>query len=332
MSNLKHRFPVPVALILCLLGFSACQHAPIPTSVEAAKPAPTRSREQKSTPSQSETYGPPRVLGRLDDAAINESSGIVASRANPGLYWTHNDSGDGPNIYALDEHGARRGTWRVRGASARDWEDIAAGPGPQSGSSYLYIGDIGDNEARRSEIIVYRVKEPTIKPTDSSSSKLKPLVTDETEVIRLRYPDGAHDAESLLVHPVTGDLFIVSKIPFANPTVYKAAAPLNTNGPTTLKRIAELNVPSLFGGLITGGDISPDGLRVALCDYVDGYELVLGDARAPFDQIWRQPLKPLDLGKRKQGESIAYRLDGRALLATSEGAHPPLIEVLRRGL
>jgi hypothetical protein len=327
LSGSQH---VNVALILCLLGFTACQTVPVPTSVEAAKPAATTRVEQKSPPKQTEIYGPPRVLGRLDDPAINESSGLVASRANPGLYWTHNDSGDGPNIYALDEHGALRGTWRVRGASALDWEDIAAGPGPQTGVSYLYIGDTGDNEGRRSEIIVYRVKEPTIKPADSASTKLKPLVTEDTEVIRLHYPDGAHDAESLLVHPVTGDLYIVSKIPFANPIVYKAAAPLNTNGPTTLKRIAELNIPTLFGGLVTGGDISPDGLRVALCDYVDGYELVLGDARASFDQIWKQPLKAVDLGKRKQGESIAYRLDGRALLATSEGAHPPLIEVVRR--
>ena len=97
------------------------------------------------------------MLGRIDDAAIDESSGLVASRTNPGLYWTHNDSGDGPNIYALDERGAHRGTWRVKGASAQDWEDIAAGRGPQAGVSYPYIGDIGDNEARRSEIIVYRV-------------------------------------------------------------------------------------------------------------------------------------------------------------------------------
>lgn len=330
MSSSKPHFRTRIALVVCLLGVSACQQVPVPATVEAAKPAATPRREQKSPPKQPETYGPPRVLVRLDDPAINESSGIVASRANPGLYWTHNDSGDGPNLYAFDEQGARRGTWRVRGASARDWEDIAAGPGPQAGVSYLYIGDIGDNEGTRNEVIVYRVKEPTIQPADASSTKLKPLVTEDAEAVRLRYPDGARDAEALLVHPVSGDVYIVSKIPFANPTVYKAKAPLNTNGPTTLEKIAELNLPSLFGGLITGGDISPDGLRVALCDYTDGYELVLGDARAPFDQIWKQPLKPFDLGKRKQGESIAYRLDGRALLATSEGAHPPLIEVVRR--
>jgi hypothetical protein len=303
---------------------------PLPPSAEAAMPPGNTLVEQKSPPKQTETYASPRKLGNLQDPAIDESSGIVASRTAPGLYWTHNDSGDGPYIYAFDGRGARRGTWRVRGASARDWEDIAAGPGTTAGTSYLYIGDIGDNEGRRAEIIVYRVKEPTIRPEDSASTKLKPLVTDEVEVFHFHYPDGPHDAEALLVHPVTGDLYIVSKIPFANAIVYEAPAPLNASSPTTLKQIAELKFPSLFGGLITGVDISPDGLRVALCDYVDGYELVLADARAPFDQIWKQPLKPLDLGRRKQGESIAYRLDGRALLATSEGEHPPLIEVVRR--
>jgi hypothetical protein len=321
---------IALASILCFLVSSACQRMPVPSSAEAAKPTANTRRERKSSPKQTETYSQPRVLGTLQNSAVNESSGIVASRTTPGLYWTHNDSGDGPYIYAFDEHGARRGTWRVKGASARDWEDIAAGPGPDAGVSYLYIGDVGDNGERRSEIIVYRVREPNIQPTDSSSSKLKPLVTADAEAIRLNYPDGAHDAEALLVHPKSGDLYIVTKVSFANAVVYKAAAPLNTTRPTTLERITELRVPSLFGGLITGGDISPDGTRVALCDYVDGYELVLADARAAFDQIWKQPLKPIDLEKRKQGEAIGYRLDGRALLATSEGNHAPLIEVLRR--
>jgi len=81
------------------------------------------------------------------------------------------------------------------------------------------------------------------------------------------------------------------------------------------QRIAELKIPVFSVPWITGGDISPDGLRRSAVRYVDGYELVLADARAPFDQIWKQPLRPLDLGKRKQGESnrVSGR-DGRALL------------------
>jgi hypothetical protein len=327
-KNVKLRPALSMLASCLLLVICACPQMPVQQAAKAARAREDTNQQQKLA--QSETFLPPRVIGILQDSAINESSGIVASRTTPGLYWTHNDSGDGPYIYALDEHGARRGTWRVKGASARDWEDIAAGPGPEEGVSYLYIGDTGDNGEARAEIVVYRIREPTIKPADSSSTKLKPLATDDAEAIHLRYPDGAHDAEALLVHPKSGDLYIVTKVSFANAVVYKAAAPLNTTGPTRLARITELKIPSLFGGLVTGGDISPDGTRVAFCDYVDGYELVLANARASFDQIWKQPLKPFDLGKRKQGEAIAYRLDGRALLATSEGLRSPLIEVVRR--
>ena len=95
-----------------------------------------------------QTYAPPVKLATIADSAINESSGLVASRTNSGAYWTHNDSGGGPFIYALDTNGETLGTFRVNGATNRDWEDIAAGPGPQHGRSYLYIGDIGDNDQK----------------------------------------------------------------------------------------------------------------------------------------------------------------------------------------
>ena len=81
--------------------------------------------------------------------------------------------------------------------------------------------------------------------------------------------------------------------------------------------------------MITGGSISPDGRRVALCDYFQGYEIVLPARSSNFDDIWKERMIGFDLGKRKQGESITYRLDGKALLATSEGKEPPLIQVLR---
>jgi len=80
--------------------------------------------------------------------------------------------------------------------------------------------------------------------------------------------------------------------------------------------------------VITGGNISPDGRRVALCDYFQGYEMALPAGAANFDVIWNQRMTGFDLGKRKQGESITYRLDGKALLATSEGKQSPLIQVL----
>src|SRR4026209_2890410 len=99
-------------------------------------------------------YGQPTTIGTIKDKSVNESSGLVASRTTPGMYWTHNDSGDGPFIYAFDTAGDTRGIFRVTGAQALDWEDIAAGPGPQANKSYLYIGDIGDNNDARDEVIV----------------------------------------------------------------------------------------------------------------------------------------------------------------------------------
>lgn len=272
-------------------------------------------------------YGPATQIGRIKDPAVTESSGLVASRTSPGAYWTHNDSGDGPFIYALNARGERLGTFRVTGANARDWEDIAAGPGPQANRSYLYIGDIGDNNANRSEIVVYRVFEPQITQTDKGTSKKQPRATEPAEAIRFVYPDGKHDAEALMVHPSTGNLYIMTKRAFANPAVYEAAAPLNPGKLTTLKKVADVHVPSIFGGAITGGSISPDGRRVALCDYFQGYEIVLPASSKNFDDIWKEKMTGFDLGKRPQGESITYRLDGNALLATSEGQSSELIQV-----
>ena len=265
------------------------------------------------------------LLGRIDDPDIDESSGLVASRRNPGRLWTHNDSGDDPVVYCLDGQARMCGVWRVTGAEAFDWEDIAAGPGPRAGEPYLYVGDIGDNIDQRSQIVVYRVLEPTVGGPGPVGTKAAPTPTEKADGLRLRYPDGPHNAEALLVHPVTGDVYVVTKDP-RGAGVYKAAAPVDPATVTTLARLATLR----FGGdVVTGGDVSPDGTRVALCTYSGGEELVL-PAWGPFDGIWSEPPAPVTLGPRLQGESIAYRLDGRALLTTSEIYPSPLQEVERR--
>src|SRR5437762_2268766 len=69
----------------------------------------------------------------LDTKDLPESSGVVASRVTPDVYWTHNDSGDGPFVYAFRLSRADRerqiahllGTVELIGATNVDWEDIA---------------------------------------------------------------------------------------------------------------------------------------------------------------------------------------------------------------
>jgi hypothetical protein len=311
---------------LLLFALNGCQRP----DAKAGRPSRDGKAVQKPGTQTNENYGMPTTLGVLEDRAIAESSGIVASRTTPGMYWTHNDSGDGPFIYAFDNRGRSHGVWRVTGALANDWEDIASGPGPTPGINYLYIGDIGDNSRNRSPIFVYRVPEPVITAAEAGVRKKTAQPTEAAEVLRLRYPDGHHDSEALMVHPVTGKLYLVSKIEFGNARVYEADPATAADGVITMTRVGELSVPSVFGGMITGGSISPDGLRVALCDYLQGYELVLPDASSAFNLIWKQPLQPVGLGQREQGEAIAYRLDGKALMATSEGRPAPLIQVERR--
>ncbi|MGB8508969.1 MAG: hypothetical protein WCD76_11225, partial [Pyrinomonadaceae bacterium] len=191
----------------------------------------------------------------------------------------------------------------------------------------LYVGDIGDNDRKRPEIIVYRVAEPAINADDAKSSKAAPRVTDAAAVIRLIYPDGPHDAETLLVHPTSGDLYIVIKTSQKTSKLYRAKAPLSTSTTTTLEFVADVRVPAVFAGLITGGDISPDGHRVVLCDYAAAYELRLDEHATNFDDVWGQTPAVVSLGERLQGESVCYSLDGSSIFATSEKTPTPLIEV-----
>lgn len=273
-------------------------------------------------------YQPFTVLGTVDDPDIGESSGLAASRRNPGLLWTHNDSGDEPLVFCVDLQGRGCGRWRVAGAEAFDWEDMAAGPGPRSGEHYLYLGDIGDNIDQRNEIIVYRIPEPAAGGTVAPGAS--PATTAPAEALRLRYPDGPHNAEALLVHPVSGDVYVISK-DAQSAKVYKAAAPLDASKPVTLAPIGAIRLGTGTRGLevVTGADISPDGRRVALSTYAQGYELELPSGGV-FDDIWAQRPVPVALGPRLQGESVAYRLDGRALLTSSEITPWPLQQVERR--
>jgi hypothetical protein len=319
------------AAVLCTLALAAgCSGGSDDDDPMAAAPASTGAKTATSAPAGG--YLPFTVLGTITDPGIGESSGLAASRRNPGLLWTHNDSGDEPLVYCLDLKAAPCGVWRVTGAEAWDWEDMAAGPGPRPEQPYLYLGDIGDNLDQRTEIIVYRIPEPVATAgAGTVPTKAPPAASAPADALKLRFPDGPHNAEALAVHPTTGDVYVVSKDAQAA-RVYKAAAPLDPSKTTTMIQVGTIRLGTGTRGLeqVTGADISPDGRRAALSTYSQGYELEAA-AGGPFDDIWSQPPAPVTLGPRLQGESIAYRMDGKALLTTSEIVPSPLQQVERRG-
>ncbi len=299
------------AAVALALAAGGCGGTSSPNAPTTTAPSPA------TTAAARLAFGPGVLRGEISDERVAESSGLVASRRHPGRLWTHNDSDQPAVLFCVEPDGGPCGGWTVDGATNVDWEDIAAGPGPDPAEHYLYVGDIGDNLRSRGSVVVYRVPEPAV-PDDATAAGGG--TTAPVTALRLRYDDGPHDAESLAVHPDTGAIYLIVK-DVGDSGVYRAGA-----GEDTLTRVGTLGL-GLFG-LATGADISPDGRRVAVCTPVSGFELTL-DPGAEFDTIWDHPPAPVTLPGRPQGEAIAYRLDGDALLLTSEGYPSPLYEIPR---
>lgn len=251
-----------------------------------------------------ELTGTPGPVGQIDDLELEEVSGVVASRAHPGIVWVHNDSGGGPVVYGLDLSGAVVSRATLADTLALDWEDIGIGSGPEPGVDYLYVGDIGDNLEIRNFVNVYRFREPD--PGSASHS-----ITD-VERFRIAYPDGPEDAEGLAVDPVSGDLLIATKTRTGGSILAVAVDALLPDEPVTAERRATLDL----GGSITALDISADGSTIL----ARGYETVWAWTRTAPDigaVIGDDPCELPAPQDERQGEAIAAL--GGGFVTISEG-------------
>jgi len=276
-----------------------------------------------------DSFEAPEIIGRITSDEITESSGLTVSKCQANVFWTLNDSDRGPFIYAIDATGKKLGTWRVFGATNVDWEDMASVK-TSTGGCFIYISDAGDNEMKRDAYAIYRLREPSNAGKATASSKDDPLVTEEADVLRFIFSGGQQNSEALLVHPSTNEMYVVSK-QFNGPAkVFKLKPNFDTREIQTAETVAAVSLPAIPNGLVTGGDISPDGKHVVLCDYYSGYELILPKGAAKFDDIWSEKPAAFDLGPREFGEAVSFGEDGNAVFATTEKSNPPLIRVRRK--
>jgi hypothetical protein len=261
------------------------------------------------------------VIFQLADTRITEASGIAIGVRSAGVDYVQNDSGDRNRYFAVDARtGATAATVTVTGADNVDWEDIAVGPG-RSGVSSVWLADIGDNDAVRPEVQVYRVPEPHVL----RSAHGRVARTPRAEVWRLRYPTGPVNAEGLAVAP-DGRAYIVTKSPLGASTVYLVPARPDRRHVQSLQRVGAVQLlphgtPNPFGVAgeltVTGAAISPDGALFAVRTYAEAYvwPVVSGDVAAAL----RTPPTRVRLPRQGLGEGIALT-DDRTAVIDSEGA------------
>lgn len=267
-----------VALAASVLVFAACERVRAPGSGDAE-------------------FRNGSDAGELRGADMREASGLVASLRHPGHYWLHNDSGNDPVLFLIDSTGAAVMRLRIDAVRNRDWEDIA-----RRGDT-LFIAETGDNDAKWDTVYVHAVLEPAA----ISDSALATAVS-----FPFRYPDGPRDAETLLIDPVTGDWFLVTKRE-ARSRLYRYPATQRRLGLATLER---LPVEFAFRQAV-GGDVSADGKSVLVKTYDAVYYWERRGSEMLAETLARSP-SAQPYTPERQGEAIAFALDGGAYFTTSE--------------
>ncbi|HEY0139053.1 MAG TPA: PKD domain-containing protein [Nannocystis sp.] len=264
-------------------------------------------------------FQPGKSVGKLATEALTEASGLAFSRQTPGVVWTHNDSEDAPRLYTFTDLGAPLGTYALQGVEVRDWEDMALGPGPKQGQDYLYVGDIGDNNAEYAAVFVHRVAEPPVDPATTGVDASLGGV----ESFQLTLPGGPRNCETMLVDPVSGDLYLVSKSVDGVSLVFRAAAPLKSG---MLTEVATLELGA--GGLTTGGSVTAAGDWVVVRTYfaVRMWHRAAGTA---LHKAFAGAGCEVPVAMEMQGEAIGFAAQGLDYYTTSEGAQPPLYRFTR---
>ncbi|MFM8335722.1 MAG: hypothetical protein ACKODK_09165 [Opitutaceae bacterium] len=268
---------------------------------------------------------PPSVAGTLEAPPNDEASGLAASRRTPGLLWTHDDSGGQPEVYAVEAGGRLRGVLRLEGIKAEDWEDLAATE--FDGKAWLIVADTGDNNAKRVHTWIHIVAEPAADRLSPS----QPVNERPAASLKITYPDGPRDCESLAVDARERAIYLLSKRDPV-PRLYRVDIPNPLRDVTLTARflgeVGRLPQPTAAQKLVRGYlgehrawptamDFSADGSAAVVLTY--GHVLLFprhnGETWAAA--LAREPvlLPPHNL---TQAEAICFSADGRGVYVASE--------------
>ena len=269
-----------------------------------------------------------RQTGIIQDENLSEISGLAASAIYPGNWWLHNDSRHGSRIYLVSETGNTLKNIELPGIENHDWEDIARFSHVQK--SWLVIGEIGDNFGKRPSISLHFLPEPT---GSTVTARIK-------HSIQLSYPDGPRDCESLAVDPRDGFIYLISKRDHPARLYRIAIEQAFTSEVDELEFVGEVNsIPAhskadiaadpergQWSDQATAMDISADGSLIALQTYKMAMVFKRKSEQTVLDAL-NGKATTLDTQSLTQEEAIAFSLDGKYLLITTEKLPAPLLRV-----
>lgn len=266
-------------------------------------------------------FGGVVLKGVVGSAALDEASGLAASRRHPGLLYSHNDSGDSARVFVLDSNGRHRGMLWLQGARNRDWEEVALGAGPEPGQDYLYCADVGDNLAHRDSITIYRLPEPD-PATYNGTQELR--ITQYDKIV-IRYKDGPRDCEAILVEPATRNLYLITKRDKRS-RLYVVKYPQRTDG---IANIAQGFFEFPFAQVTAASSLvsSPHGTEILVRTY-GGIFYWQGPKDVGYDSLLRQPPVQLPYWREVQGEAICLAPDGSGYYTLSEKSNEPVSRLL----
>ncbi len=267
--------------------------------------------------------------GEIVDRRLPETSGLAASRRQPGRLWALNDGGNPPALFLLEGDGRVVARYHLEGVDNHDWEDLAAFV--WLGTPYLLVADIGDNLARRDDGVLLHL---IVEPEAGQRGALRPAAS-----VRFRYPDGPRDAEGVAVDVGEASVLVVTKREAA-PRFYRLPLRLDTPREALMaERLGVLVNPeprfdppggratrSLFGAAPTALDLDDAGRNLLLLTYTAVYRLVRGQGE-PWTAALERPFERLADHPLPQAEALAVAPDGTAAWFTSERLPAPLWRV-----
>jgi hypothetical protein len=264
--------------------------------------------EPTVTPTSHQDAG---IIGHFANTKITESSGVVSSLTQPGVYWTLNDSGNDPSLFAFDSTGTDLGEFPIVNATNVDWEALGTGPCPEG--TCLYIADVGDNEETRAALTVYRVVEPSLASDRPSN------LTAIAATLNFSYEDGPHDTEAIWISRDTAVNLITKgrsrgvwhfRIPFS---AWSAS-------PTIAHKVDSLADPAQPASLVTDAGTTKDKRFVAVRTYRQLWVFQADTITGRLSLAKPHSVCSLLSLDEYQGEAVTGMDDAGMFLLTSEGA------------